>query len=107
MSFSATGDTYLLIVTCATFAAGLLLGVLPLSRRRRKWLLVAGPVGWIAWLLFASPAGEDGLAWALIGASGVVTWTLGLAVGYLIHEMRKPTAAASLGSRLRRLVTLR
>jgi hypothetical protein len=107
MNFSATGDTYILIVTCATFAGGLSLGPLSLSQRLRKWLLLAGPVGWIVWLLFASPAGEDGLAWALIGAFGVVTWTVGLAVGYLVHEMRDPTAAASLGSRLRRLVTLR
>jgi hypothetical protein len=50
MNFNATGDMYLLIVTCAVFVPGFLISLAPLSKRGRVWLLVAGPVGWIIWL---------------------------------------------------------
>ena len=107
MGFNATGDMYLLIVTCAAFGGGFLISVLPLSKRARVWLLVAGPVGWIIWLLFASPAGEEGIAWAIIGGYGVLTWSLGLALGYLVHHVFHPSPSGSLRTRLYRLITLR
>lgn len=107
MEFSASGDMYLLIVTCAVFAAGFLLSLLPLPRKARVWLVIAGPLGWIVWLFSASPAGEEGLAWAIIGCLGVLTWSVGLAVGYLVHRAFHPSPSASLRSRLWRVVTLR
>jgi hypothetical protein len=107
MDFNATGDMYLLIVTCAVFAAGFLISLLPLAKRTRGWLFVAGPVGWIVWLLFASPAGEEGLAWAIIGGVGVLTWSGGLLVGHLVHRVFHPSPSGSLRARLYRLITLR
>jgi hypothetical protein len=102
-----TGDIYILIVTCAAFGAGFLIGLLPLSTKARVWLLVAGPVGWLAWALFVSPAGEDGLALAVIGGYGVLTWWLGLATGHLVHLGFHPSPSGSLRTRLYRLITLR
>jgi hypothetical protein len=98
---------YLLIVTCAGFGAGFVISVLPLSKRARVWLLVAGPLGWITWLLFASPAGEEGAFWAGVGIGGVLTWSVGLAVGYLVHSAFHPSRSGSLRTRLWRLITLR
>ena len=107
MGFSASGDMYLLIVTCAVFVAGFLISLRRVSKRTRVWLFIAGPLGWIVWLLFASPAGEDGLAWALIGIFGVLSWSGGLVVGYLMHRVFHPSPAGSLRSRLWRVITLR
>jgi hypothetical protein len=107
MNFNATGDMYLLIVTCAVFVPGFLISLAPLSKRGRVWLLVAGPVGWIIWLLFASPAGEDGLAWAIIGglvsSRGLPAWWSVTS----IHRMFHPSPSGSLRTRLYRLITLR
>ena len=107
MNFTPTGDIYLLVVTCGSFAAGFLISLFPFSRKARVWLLVAGPVGWIIWALFASPAGEEGMGLGVIGGYGVLTWSLGLAVGYLVHRVFHPRPGGSLRTRLYRLITLR
>lgn len=107
MNLTPTGDIYLLVVTCGTFVAGFLISLFPFSRKARVCLLVAGPVGWMTWALFASPAGEGGLVLGVIGLYGVLTWSLGLAVGYLVHRVFHPTPSGSLRTRLYRLITLR
>jgi CBS-domain-containing membrane protein len=107
MEFTPTGDIYVLITVCGAFVAAFLLSLLPLARKTRMRLVFAGPVGAVAGILFGAPGGLDGVFWTIVAGYGVLAWSGGLAVGYLVHRGFHPSSSGSLRSRLSRLVSLR
>jgi CBS-domain-containing membrane protein len=97
MEFTPTGDIYVLITVCGAFVAAFLLSLLPLARKTRMRLVFAGPVGAVAGILFGAPGGLDGVFWTIVAGYGVLAWSGGLAVGYLVHRGFTRVRAARCG----------
>jgi hypothetical protein len=97
MEFTPTGDMYVLMTVCGAFVAAFLLSLLPLARKTRMRLVFAGPVGAVAGILFGAPGGLDGVFWTIVAGYGVLAWSGGLAVGYLVHRGFTRVRAARCG----------
>ena len=82
--FNHDGTVALITVTLASFAAALLVNLIPMSTGIRAALITLGIV---AASIFVStrPYGEDRGLWAIIVGCGVLAWFLGFALAGIVR----------------------